>query len=199
MSRALKELMTSELAHELEGVSGCVVVSYDKLSTEEAQALRARLRQDGIRLRVVKNSLAHLVLDQVGMGAVKEFVAGPSAIVFSRAEGGVPAISKVLTDWTKKSQAIKVRGGFLDGQPIRPEDVKKLAAIPTRPVLLAIMLRMTKGPLTSLAVLTKAPIEKTARLLKALVDKKETEAPPAEAAAVPAPSEAEVQPEAKKE
>jgi large subunit ribosomal protein L10 len=180
MSRALKESMTRELVRELDGLQGCVVIGYEKLTTEEAQAFRARLRQDGIRIRVVKNSLAHLALEQVGMGSVKAFVEGPSAIVYSRADGDVPAISKVLQEWIKKSQAIRVRGAFLDGRPIPPEDVRRLAAIPGRPVLLATTLRLTKGPLTNLAVLTKAPIEKTARLLKALADKRGADTAPSD-------------------
>ncbi|MBI1849522.1 MAG: 50S ribosomal protein L10 [Planctomycetes bacterium] len=189
MSRALKERMTAELIHELDGVTGCVVIGYEKLGTEEAQALRARLRQDGIKMRIVKNSLAFLALDKVGLGSAKEFISGPSALLFSRTEGGVPTLSKVITEWTKKSQTVKVRGGMLDGRSIRPEDVKKLAAIPSRPVLLSMTLQLTKAPMTKLAVLTKAPIEKTARLLKALSDKNAAAAPVAAAEAAPVAAE----------
>jgi large subunit ribosomal protein L10 len=156
-----------------------VVIGYAKLGTEEAQAFRARLRQDGVKLRVIKNSLALVALDKVGMAPAKEFITGPSAIAFTRSEGGVPVVSKTIAEWMKKSKTVTVRGGILDGRAIRPDDVKKLAAIPGRPVLLSMLLRLTKGPMTNIAVLTKAPIEKTARLLKALADKKGAEAAPA--------------------
>src|SRR5262249_24183014 len=102
MSRALKEKMTGELVQELDGLTGCVVIGYEKLDTDEAQALRARLRQDGVRMRVIKNSLALVALDKVGMSPAKEFVSGPSALVFTRTEGGVPSVSKTITEWMKK-------------------------------------------------------------------------------------------------
>ncbi len=174
MSRALKEKMVEELVHEIKDLPGCVVVSYEKLTTEEAQAFRARMRQDRIRMRIVKNSLAHLAVEKVGMGSLKDIISGPTAILFSRTDG-VLRVSKAVQDWVRKSQSIKVRGGILDGRKISTDDVKKLAAIPSREALLSMTLCLVKGPMTNLAVLTKAPIEKTARLLKAVADKRKCE------------------------
>ena len=135
MVNQLNQYVTAELAERFEGMGHCIVLNYEGLAAEEAVGLRALLRERGIALRVVKNRLARIALEQVGLTALRDMLQGQCAIV----SGGedMPTVAKVLTDWIKQSRKLAVRGGYADGQALDQAGVQTMADIPPRPVLLA--------------------------------------------------------------
>ena len=143
------------------------VLEYNKMSMKEVDTLRAKVRDTGGELHVVKNTLMGIALKNSGI-ETKELV-GTSLFGFALHE--VPALAKVMGDATKNSEIFKLRGGFLSGRPITPENVKALADMPPLPVLRARLLGMLNTPASQLARTLAEPARQLAYVLKAYSEK----------------------------
>ena len=143
------------------------VLEYNKMSMKEVDTLRAKVRDTGGELHVVKNTLMVIALKNAGIES--KSLAGTSLFGFALHE--VPALAKVMGDATKNSEIFKLRGGFLSGRPITPENVKALAEMPPLPVLRARLLGMLNTPASQLARTLAEPARQLAYVLKAYSEK----------------------------
>ncbi len=150
MAREVKELMVKELEAVFQGIdgTGCVLVNYDGMTGDAARQVRQEVRRRGGSMVIVRNSLFGIALDRLGVGGLKRLIGGPMAVV--RGEGPIEA-AKAVDAATEMCAAIRVRGGYADGRVLGPEEVKKLAAIPSREVLLATIAGALMAPLRRLA------------------------------------------------
>ena len=143
------------------------ILEYNKMSMKEVDTLRAKVRETGGELHVVKNTLMGIALKNSGI-ETKNLV-GTS--LFGFALHDVPAMAKVLGDVTKNSEIFKLRGGYLSGQPITPENVKALADMPPLPVLRARLLGMLNAPASKIARTLAEPARQMAYVMKAYAEK----------------------------
>ena len=143
------------------------VLEYHKMSMKEVDTLRAKVRDTGGELHVVKNTLMAIALKNAGIET--KILVGTS--LFGFAIHDVPAMAKVFGDATKNSEIFKLRGGYLSGQPITPENVKALADMPPLPVLRARLLGMLNTPSSQLARTLAEPARQMAYVLKASSEK----------------------------
>ena len=150
MAHELKEMMLKELEDQFQDLqqTGCVVVRYQGLSADKAREVREQVRRAGGRMTVVRNRLFSLAADHVGAGAIAELMDGPSAVV--AAENPVAA-AKAAEDAAKSSEAITIRGAFVDGRVLGPEGVEKLSKVPGREELLSMFVGMLMAPARRLA------------------------------------------------
>jgi large subunit ribosomal protein L10 len=150
MARELKELMLKELEDQFRDIqqTGCVVVRYEGLSADEARKLREQMRRAGSRMTVVRNRLFSLAASHLGAGEVAELLEGPSAVVCG--DNPVDA-AKAVEEAAKTSDAIAVRGAYVDGRILGPEGVEKLSKVPSREELLSMFAGMLMAPLRQLA------------------------------------------------
>lgn len=150
MAREVKELMVKELEERFRGIkeAGCVLVNYSGVKADEARRLRREIGQKGSRMTVVKNSLFALAMDRLGAGELRALLDGPIAVV--QGESSVDA-AKAAKEMTRICGAIQVRGGYLDGNVVGPEDVERLARIPSREELLSMVAGALLAPLRRLA------------------------------------------------
>ncbi len=158
----------------LKGSQAVFVLEYNKMSMKEVDTLRAKVRETGGELHVVKNTLMGIALKNAGIES-KDLV-GTSLFGFAVHE--VPAMAKILGDATKNSEIFKLRGGYLSGRPITPENVKALADMPPLPVLRARLLGMLNAPASKIARTLAEPARQMAYVMKAYAEK----APAAETA-----------------
>ena len=150
MPSELKMLMSDELAARYAAGTDYIVVGYTKMSGQETTALRKKMREQGLRLEVVKNRIAArtLTANEVSSGA--RFLAGPSALVTGEVE--TPTMCKLVTAYAKEyKDKFTIRGGVMDGEMLEPETVGDLADIPPLPVLHAQIVGSFQAPLTALA------------------------------------------------
>ena len=96
MSKAVNAALIDGLARELDGVESCVVIGTSAMTVEEVSGLRAKLREQDFKMRVVKNSLAKVAFEKVGLAGLEAVLNGPSAVVHG-GEGAI-AISKVVVE-----------------------------------------------------------------------------------------------------
>ncbi len=154
-----KSQVVSEITEKFQKASGVVLADYRGLTVAQVTQLRAQLRQAGVEYRVLKNTLVRRAANEVGVEGLDTYLEGPTALAFS-ADPVAPA--KVLMEFAKanKLKTFKIKAGVLEGKVIGPEGVKALAELPTREVLLSMVLRGMQAPLTGMANVLQGPIRK---------------------------------------
>ncbi len=151
----------------LKGSQAVFVLEYTKMGMKEVDTLRAKVREAGGELHVVKNTLMGIALKNAGIES-KNLV-GTS--LFGFAVHDVPVMAKIMGDATKNSEIFKLRGGYLSGQLITPENVKALADMPPLPVLRAKVLGMLNAPASKIARTLAEPARQMAYVMKAYAEK----------------------------
>ena len=147
MNRTEKQTAIDALAAKLAGARSIYVTDYAGLNVHKVTELRRRLRRAGVEYLVVKNTLALRALQTShigGLGLDAHF-AGPTALALTGADAA--AAAKVLTDFAKEFQKPAVRAAVVDGREVTPEQVKRLAQLPPREVLLGQLAGAMQAPL----------------------------------------------------
>jgi large subunit ribosomal protein L10 len=154
------------------------LLQYSKMSMKEVDGARAKAREVGGELHVVKNTLFSIVLDQLGMDG-KEYLEESTLVGFAFKDA--PALAKVVSD-VVKSDSFTVKGGMLGKRAISAVDVKALADMPPLPVIRAQLLGVFNAPASKLVRTVNEPARSLAAVVKAYAEK-DAEAAPAEAQA----------------
>ncbi|MEZ5845959.1 MAG: 50S ribosomal protein L10 [Geminicoccaceae bacterium] len=154
--------------HEVFATSSVVVVThYMGLSVPEVTGLRGQLREAGAAFRVTKNTLARRAIKGTAFENLDAYFTGPTAIGFSNDPVAAP---KVLAEFAKKNEKLKIIGGGLDGSLLDEAQVKALAELPSLDELRARILSLLNTPATRIAGILQAPGGQIARVLKAHAD-----------------------------
>ena len=183
MARPDKAATVAELAGKFRDSNAAVLTEYRGLTVAQLTQLRSNIA-DHASYTVVKNTLTKLAAREAGVTAFDGHLAGPSAVAFIT--GDPVEAAKGLRDFAKANPALVIKGGVLDGNPMTADEIRQLADLESREVLLAKMAGAMKASLNNAAYLFAAPLAKAARAVDALRQKLESEAPAAVAADAPA-------------
>lgn len=139
--RADKVAVVAEVKEKLEAADGVVLTEYRGLDVPAMAELRSSLRPAGGEYKIYKNTLVRLAAAELGLD-LDELLTGPTALAFvgEKADGskGDPAaVAKALKEYSKSNDALVLKGGVLDGNPLSVDDIKALADLPSREVLFA--------------------------------------------------------------
>ena len=185
MSKPIKNLTTAGYRKRFGDLDGAVLVDVRGVPSNQANNLRAALKQKQVRVTVVKNSLAKKALAGTRLEGLAKLLEGPSAIVYG-AES-VVTVARELIAATKDIEALKFKGAIMDGTLFGPEQVKDLSKYPTKPEAQAQLVTLIFSPARKLAGQIVGPGRKVASLIKAVQEKREKETPAAaEAPTAPA-------------
>ncbi|MBY0040080.1 50S ribosomal protein L10 [Bacillus cereus] len=149
-----KQQVVTEIADKLRASKSTIVVDYRGLTVSEATELRKQLREAGVEFKVYKNSLTRRAAESAEMAELNEFLTGPNAIAFSNEDVVAPA--KVLNDFAKDHEALKIKAGVIEGKLVTLDEVKAIATLPSREGLLSMLLSVLQAPIRNLALATKA-------------------------------------------
>ena len=138
LSRVMKEQIVSELHGKFQKAQVAILTDYCGLNVEEINRLRKELRTEQVEYRVVKNTILRLAAKGTDFELLNDHFEGPSAIAMSYDEQKAPA--EVLTKFIKGCPKLEIKAGVLEGKIMTPKQVKLLAELPSRDVLLAQML-----------------------------------------------------------
>ena len=150
--------------------TAAVLTEYRGLSVKQVTALRTALGSD-TSYAIVKNTLTRLAAIEAGLEGLAGLLSGPTAVAFIKGEPVEAA--KALRDYARANPALVVKGGVLDGKPLTVEEIRKLADLESREVLLAKMAGALKASLSNAVYLLNAPLAQVARLAGALQAKAE--------------------------
>lgn len=174
MAREKKTQIIEELQEQLLKCSVGILTDYRGLSTAEITGLRRQLREAGIGYRVVKNTLARFAAERAGRSDLAGLFDGPVAIAFGYDEITEPA--KVLANYIRASKSsLSIKSGFLSDSLLTLEDVKTLATLPSRDVLLAKVLGGIQSPIVSFISLLTSPMRGFMGVLQARIEQLEGE------------------------
>ena len=161
-----------ELQDVLAKCSIGIVADYRGLTAADTTALRRKLREAKVELRVVKNTLARRAAVQAGRDDIVGLFKGPMAMAVGYGDISEPA--RVLTDYIRASRVnLSVKGGFLSNRVLTAADIATLPTLPSREVLLARVLGGIQSPITSLVYCLAAPMRGVLGVLQARIQQLE--------------------------
>ncbi|MCY7395063.1 MAG: 50S ribosomal protein L10 [Nocardioides sp.] len=170
MARADRQAAVAEIVESFNDADGAVLTDYRGLTVKELQNLRRSLGENA-SYAVVKNTLAKIAANEVGISGFDDLLTGPTAIAFIK--GDVVEAAKGLRDFAKANPALIIKGGVLDGNILDAKDIAKLADLESREVLLGKLAGAMLASLSQVVYLLNAPLAQAARLAGALQAKAE--------------------------
>ncbi|HYP43942.1 MAG TPA: 50S ribosomal protein L10 [Propionibacteriaceae bacterium] len=165
MARPDKAAAVAELQDKFTNSAGAVLTDYRGLTVKALKDLRRSLGEDAT-YAVSKNTLTTIAARQAGIAGLDEHLVGPTAIAFI--DGDPVTVAKGLRDFSRGNPLLVIKGGILDGKVLSPDDIRRLADLESREVLLAKVAGGLQGVLQQAVSLFAAPLSKAARTLAAL-------------------------------
>lgn len=165
MARPDKAADVAELAEKFSSSAGVVLTEYRGLTVKALKELRRNLGDDAT-YAVSKNTLTTIAARQAGVEGIEASLVGPTAIAFI--DGDPVTVAKGLRDFARTNPLLVIKGGVLDGKFLDSDEVRKLADLESREVLLAKVAGGMQGVLQQAVSLVAAPLAQAARLLAAL-------------------------------
>jgi large subunit ribosomal protein L10 len=170
LKRKDKEIFISDMADRLKRARATFLVDYQGLDVEAMNALRAELKKNQAELRVVKNRLLKRACEGTDTAAIMEQFSGPCALTMAYDEVIAPA--KVLVEREKKLDHLTIKVGQIAGKLMDFKEIKRLAELPGREVLLAQALAAMQAVPASLARVLNAVMVNLLNALKAIENQK---------------------------
>jgi large subunit ribosomal protein L10 len=174
----------------LEGSVAALLTEYRGLKVAELGELRASLRGSSTEYRVLKNTLTSIAVREAGYEDLVALLQGPTAVAF--VHGDPVQAAKDLAEFARTHPSLVLKGGVMDGKVLGAAEVRQLATLESREVLLARLAGLLQASAQQTVNLLAAPLRQVATMTAALRDQKAEEPG---ATATPAP-EAETEPEA---
>jgi len=158
------------LLDRVQASKSTVVTGYTGLTVEEVTDLRAKLFHAKVEYHVVKNNLARLAFNKANITVLDDLLVGPTAVALAMDDAVAPA--RVLSKFAKDHDKLSLRGGWMDGRMITVQDIKALANLPSRQVLLGKMLGSMQSPITGFVRVLAGPASKLVYALNAVAQAK---------------------------
>ena len=168
---AQKQAIVAEIAEVAGSAFSAVAAEYRGLTVEELTQLRAEARNNGVYLRVVKNTLAKRAFEGTEFECLNEGLAGPLILAFSQEDPG--AAGRVIKDFAKDHDNLKVTMLAIGGKRLEPEQIDVLAKMPTYDQAVSMLMSVMQAPATKLAQTLNEVPGKLVRTLAAIRDAKE--------------------------
>lgn len=153
-----KKVVVEEIKNHAKDAKSIVLVDYKGLTVAEVTELRDAFRKAGATYKVYKNRLMKIAFEELGINFDSKLLEGTTAVAFHSEDPIVPA--KIAVDGEGKYKALKVKAAWMDGKQLDIAETKKLAAIPSKEVLVAQLVGMLTMPMRGLAVALKQISEK---------------------------------------
>lgn len=165
-----KEKQVNELKEKLAKASSVILTDFRGVTVKEMTELRHRLRQANIEYKIIKNNLVIRAIKNSDIEMLSEYLQGPTAIAFGVDDPVTPV--KILVDFAKEYKKLEIKAGVIQGKVLRDEEVKKVAKLPPKEVLIAQVVAGIQAPLSKLVNVLNSPIRALLNVLKAIEEKK---------------------------
>ena len=154
-----------ELKEKLAQNSVLISTGFTGLDVATMTDFRQKLREQGLEYRVVKNTIASLAADEIGSPQIKEVLNGPTGLILGN--GDPIAAAKLLTEYLRANRIVMpLNGAIMDGEVISAQDVNALGLLPTKPVLMSMLMGQLSGVAARLARALNNPVQALAIVLE---------------------------------
>ena len=166
-----KQAVVAEVAEVAASAFSVVAAEYRGLTVGEMTELRAKAREGGVYLRVVKNSLARRAVEDTDFACVQDALTGPLVFAFSQEDPG--AAARVIKDFAKEHDKLVVKVVSIGGKLLAASDLETLAKMPTYDQAISMLMAVMKAPVEKLARTLNEVPGKLVRTVAAVRDAKE--------------------------
>ena len=170
MARPEKEKLVQELSDKLSDREFTILADYTGIDVQAVTQLRSDFRAESIEYLIYKNTLARIAARNSGLEKLVEYLDGPTGYVFSD-EPVAP--SKILGEFIKNNPSMKIKCAILSGEIIDESQVKAMASLPPKDVLLAQLLGQLMAPVSGLVNVLSGPVRNLVYALDDLRKRKE--------------------------
>jgi len=171
LSLEAKKAIVNEVAEIAEKAPSAIAAEYIGITVADMTKLRQTAREAGVYLRVVRNTLARRALENTKFACMKDGLVGPLLLAFSHEEPG--AVAKVIRDFAKSNDNLKVKLISLDGKLLQPSDVDALADMPSYEQAISMLMAIMKAPISKFVRTMAEPHGKLVRTIAAVRDQKQ--------------------------
>ncbi len=171
MARTEKAVVIDTMTSKLANARGVYLTDFTGMNVATMSELRRRMRRNHIHYEVVKNTLAKRAITGSGFEALSSQLEGPTAIAITETDELAPA--RILGEFVKEFNFPKVKLAIVEGRVFREEEVKALASLPSREILMAQLLGTLQGPMRNLVGVLSAPMRNLASALDQIRQQKE--------------------------
>lgn len=164
MNRQEKADRVQKLSEKLATSKGVYLADFTGLTVEKVSLLRRQMRKAGVHVSVMKNTLLHRAMADGNYDLLLPHLKGPTAVLLPTQEEIAPA--KILEAFIKEHKLPRAKLACLSGKIYDEDDIKQLAKLPPRDVLLGQLLRALQGPLSQFVSVLNAPLRDLANDLE---------------------------------
>ena len=157
-NKVAKQELVDEIKQKVQNAKTVVFVDYRGKTVADDTKMRAEFRKNGAEYRVYKNRLMLRALNELGYTGCESYLEGTTAVAFGYEDELAPA--RIVANSKSENCEFPVKFGIYNNQVVDANEIKKLASIPTREVLLAQLVGMLSAPMRGLAVCLKAIADK---------------------------------------
>ena len=140
MPNAQNVEMLGVIKEDIASTTAIWVVDYRGLTVKEIQELRHAIREADASMKVYKNTLVRIALEQSDLPTLEDVLEGPSAFIFSGND--VAASAKAIKEFAKSNPNLEIKGGLMDGEAVSAAEVEAIASLPSREQLMAQILSL---------------------------------------------------------
>jgi large subunit ribosomal protein L10 len=169
ISKQRKDDLVAFYTERLKYSQAMIVTEYSGLNMKQMDDLRSKVREAGGEFHIVKNTLGQVAFESAGLPQPDKLFVGSTAIAFAFQDA--PAMAKIIMDYERTSDFVKVKGGYLGKNLMNAGDVKSLAELPPLPVMRAQLLGVLSAPAGKLVRTLAEPARQVAAILKAYAEK----------------------------
>ena len=166
-----KKAIVVELNEAATSAMSAVLVDYRGVAVADMTRLRSRSREAGVQVRVMRNTLARLAFQGTALECLSEHLSGPTLIGFSFDDPSV--VARIFRDFAEDNKFFEVKALSIGGRVLPPEQISRLANLPTRDEALARLMMTMKTPVNRLALTLKDIPGRITRVLSAIREKKQ--------------------------
>lgn len=168
-ARTIKEEKVKEIGERLSAANAAIFADYRGLTVQDLWELRAALAEAETRFAVVKNTLTRLAVREAGMADLEAFLEGPTAVAY--VAGDLVQGAKKLLEVARRLPVLEVKGGLAEGRVLSADQVKALATLESREVMLAQLAGVAKSQMARAAWMFQTLQAKFLALLDAYKEK----------------------------
>jgi len=157
LQRKEKEALVVDLHEKFKEAKAAILTDFTGLNVEQITQLRRTLKKSSAEYTVVKNTLLRRASHDTDIELLMEYFVGPIAIALAYEDPVAPA--KILTEFSKQQPVLEVKAGVITGTVLTPQDIKALASLPSKEVLVAKLLSLLKALPTRLVQVLSSPVQ----------------------------------------
>jgi large subunit ribosomal protein L10 len=170
LNKEEKKELVAGLKDRFSSAKAVVLTDYKGLTVEEISEARSKFRESKIEYRVVKNTLAKIASDDTPIALARDRFEGPVGVAIGFDDPVV--VAKSVLEYAKVNEKFEVKCGVIEGSFLEASELKKIATLPSREMLLSMMAGAFSAPMSKLAAGLNATVARLGFALEALKSKK---------------------------